>query len=123
MKKRHIEFFWEGDPPRSTFQQRSRNFVPTPSARLAAATWQAILEQHVPETPFEGPLELNLGVTFRGKKSGPKITRPDGVNILKGVEDIMTRLGYWHDDAQIYSETVRRYTGPMPGVYVRIREV
>ena len=52
-----------------------------------------------------------------------KITRPDGVNILKGVEDVMTSLGYWNDDNQLAVETVERWHGEMPGVMIEIREL
>ena len=121
------EKYWAGVPPKSTFQQRNKNFVKTPAARLAFAQWQAILEYFVPEKPFEGPLEFRLVVTFPnvGRKRGthPKTTRPDGCNILKGVEDIMTKLGYWHDDNQLVIETVERWYGDYPGVLIQIKEL
>ena len=37
MKK--YEFRWEGIPPKSTFQQRDKNFHKTANARLAMAQW------------------------------------------------------------------------------------
>lgn len=124
-----LYFFWDGIPPKSTFQQRDRNFHPTAQCRLAMAQWQAILEPHVPPVPLEGPLAFRLVVTWphtreSEKENGglpiPKATRPDGVNILKGVEDIMTRLHYWHDDNQLAFETVERWYGALPGIYVEI---
>ena len=126
-----VEFYWEGTPPKSTFQQRDKNFHKTPQARLAFAQWQAILEQGVPEHPLEGPLKFNLVLTWPFPQSMkkttsvviPKTTRPDGVNILKGVEDIMTKLGYWQDDNQLAIETVERWYGMFPGVLVQISKV
>ena len=38
-----------------------------------------------------------------------KTTRPDGVNILKLMEDVMTECGYWHDDRQLSVEEITRY--------------
>ena len=130
-RKKMVEFYWEGTPPKSTFQQRDKNFHKTPQARLAFAQWQAILEQGVPEHPLEGPLKFNLVLTWPFPQSMkkttsvviPKTTRPDGVNILKGVEDIMTKLGYWQDDNQLAIETVERWYGMFPGVLVQISKV
>ena len=129
-EKKHV-FSWSGIPPKSTFQQRDKNFHRTQCARLAFAQWQAILEQFVPEKPFDGPLSFRLILTWPFTKTEkkrdyvavPKTTRPDGVNILNGVEDIMTELGYWHDDNQLSVETVERYYGEYPGVVVEIMEI
>lgn len=124
-----VEFYWEGIPPKSTFQQRDKNFHKTPQARLAFAQWQAILEQGIPEHPLEGPLKFKLVLTWPFPKRRkdtvvvPKTTRPDGVNILKGVEDIMTKLGYWKDDNQLSIEIVERWYGMYPGVLVQISKV
>ena len=121
------EKYWAGVPPKSTFQPRNKNFVKTPAARLAFAQWQAILERFIPDKPFEGPLEFRLVLTWptlKGMKGTRfKTTRPDGCNILKGVEDIMTRLGYWHDDNQLAIESIERYYGDFPGVFFQIKEL
>lgn len=124
-----IVFRWDGVPPKSTFQQRDRNYHRTAAARLAFAQWRAILEKYAPEEPLEGALSLHLVLTWphtvdsrRVDAGRPvrKITRPDGVNILKGVEDIMTELGYWHDDNQLAVECVERWHGDLSGVTVEV---
>lgn len=129
---RKYEIRWEGIPPKSTFQQRDRNFHQTANARLAMAQWQAILEPYKPPKPFTGPLSFRMVITWphtretekqNGGRPVWKTTRPDGVNILKGVEDIMTRLGYWPDDNQLAIETVERWHGDMAGVYFCIEEI
>lgn len=126
------EFRWEGTPPKSTFQQRDKNFHKTANARLAMAQWQAILEIYKPEKPFMGALSFRMVITWphtreTEKQNGGlpvwKTTRPDGVNILKGVEDIMTRLGFWSDDNQLSIETVERWHGDLPGAYFCIEEL
>lgn len=123
-------FFWTGIPPKSTFQQRDKNFHRTPCSRLAFAQWQAILEQFVPPVPYDGALSFRLVLTWpfpQGKthdrSAVPKTTRPDGVNILKGVEDIMTSLKYWYDDNQLSIEIVERYYGEYPGVLLEITKL
>ena len=127
-----IVAFWEGVPPKSTFQQRDRSFHRTANARLAFAQWQAILEKFAPKVPLEGALAFRLALTWphtretaKARDGAPvrKTTRPDGVNILKGVEDIMTSLGYWKDDNQLAVETVERWHGEMPGVLIEIRRL
>lgn len=130
MKK--YEFRWEGIPPKSTFQQRDKNFHKTANARLAMAQWQAILEKYKPEKPFMGALSFRMVITWPHTRETekqneglpvPKTTRPDGVNILKGIEDIMTRLGFWIDDNQLSIETVERWHGDLPGTYFCIEEL
>ena len=133
MEKKLLKtIYHDGNPPKSTFQQRSKNFIPCVTARYAMAIWRAILEKEKPPIPYEGPLELQLILTWeypksiRKKNAKPvqsKTTRPDGVNILKMVEDIMTDLGYWHDDAQLSIETVERYFGIYPGVLIQIYQI
>ena len=131
MKK--IEFFWEGIPPKSTFQQRDLHFHKTPAARLAMAQWQAILEQHVPESPLKGPIALRIIVTWphtaesmkrsRGGGEVYKITKPDGDNVLKGIKDIMTKLGYWEDDNHVSIEAITRCHGNFPGAFFSVKEI
>ena len=124
-----LTFFWAGVPPKSTFQQRDRNFHLTAQARLAMAQWTAILEKYAPPEPFGGALGLRLAVTWPHTRESErrngglpvrKLTRPDGVNILKGVEDAMVRLGYFDDDNCLAVETVERWHGDTPGVMVQI---
>lgn len=130
MKK--YEFRWDGVPPKSTFQQRDRNFHQTASCRLAMAQWKAILEPYLPQTPFTGALYFRMVVTWphtreslKQNAGNPvlKTTRPDGVNILKGVEDIMTKLGFWQDDNQLAIETIERWYGDISGVLFIIEKI
>ena len=39
---------------------------------------------------------------------------------IKGVEDVMTRLGYFDDDNRLFVETVERWHGELPGVLVQL---
>lgn len=125
--------FYSTIPPKSTFQQRNKNFNLTPQARLTKATYRAILEKFRPPAPFDGPLHFRLVLTWphtrqsrkaaEGHTAIAKTTRPDGVNILKMVEDIMTDLAFWHDDNQLSIETVERYYGDFPGILLQIESI
>lgn len=125
-----IEFFKQFVPPKTTVQQRRQNkqggYLHC-SGRVAAATWKAVLEQHKPPHTIQGPIRITIALTWphtartrRIAAAVPKTTRPDGDNLIKMIKDIMTKLGYWNDDAQVYSETIERFYGEIPGVFVRI---
>lgn len=96
------------------------------------AQWQAILEKHIPAEPLKGPIRLQVYITWphttesRKKLGGLpvyKTTRPDGDNILKGIKDICTKLGYWKDDAEVAIETVVRFHGDISGVSFEAEEI
>lgn len=128
-----IEFFHEFVPPKTTVQERRQNKSGGylhEAGRIAKATWRAVLEQHRPPQPLEGPVKMTIIITWphtqRSRKQNlglpvPKITRPDGDNLIKMIKDVMTLLSYWKDDAQVYSETVERWHGEIPGVAVKIK--
>ena len=115
-----IEFHEPFDIPSATPQQRKlrgKASYPSRSLSLARASWQALLEKHAPPEPLDGPLKIRVRLYYHVKKTKDmevdyKTTRPDGVNILKLIEDIMTKCGYWHDDAQLSVEEVHRLVWP-----------
>lgn len=114
-----IEFHELFDIPSATPQQRKlhgKASYPSRSLSLAKASWQALLERHAPPEPLDGPLKIRVRLYYHVKtkemKVDYKITRPDGVNILKLIEDVMTKCGYWHDDAQLSVEEIARYVWP-----------
>ena len=131
--KMKIEFFHEFVPPKTTVQERRQNksggYLHN-AGRIAKATWRAVLEQYRPAQTLEGPVELTVIITWPHTKASqkqnnglsvPKTTRPDGDNLVKMIKDVMTLLGYWKDDAQVYSETIERWHGEIPGVAVKIK--
>lgn len=111
-----IEFHELFDIPSATPQQRKlhgKASYPSRSLSLARASWQALLERHAPPEPLDGPLRLVVELLYHQKMKDEgvryKTTRPDGVNVLKLVEDVMTECGYWHDDRQLSVEEITRY--------------
>ena len=114
-----IEFHELFDIPSATPQQRKlhgKASYPSRSLSLARASWQALLERHAPPEPLDGPLKIRVRLYYHVKTKEMKVdyktTRPDGVNILKLIEDVMTKCGYWHDDAQLSVEEVHRLVWP-----------
>jgi len=64
-----------------------------------------------PAVPFEGPVSLTVAWCYPWRTSESKKnraegfkwcdTRPDCDNLTKMVKDVLTDLGFWHDDAQV----------------------
>ncbi len=91
-------------------------------AKLAAhlAAWR-------PESPLRGPIRFTNKWCFaRGKKHSIgeyKTTRPDCDNSVKLVKDVMTKLGFWADDAHVASEISEKFWNDVPGIYIKIEEI
>ena len=79
------------------------------------AKLRALLEQHRPETPWQGPVELRVlafmpipaSKSLKWKTAAAAgavrhVSKPDVSNIVKQVEDVMNGL-FWRDDAQVVS--------------------
>lgn len=85
------------------------------------------LDEHKPDEPMHGP--LRLVVTWCFKKKGKhvdgeyKTTKPDVDNMLKLLQDCMTRLGYWDDDRFVVSLISEKYWADVPGIYIEIKEM
>ena len=106
------------DIPTATAQQRRHGANGrtwrSPGMTLAIATWKAALEPHTPAKPLEGPVKLCLSLHYHGRGKEPryKVTRPDLDNTAKVVIDVMTSLGFWHDDNQIAVLELCKYVVP-----------
>lgn len=106
----------EFDIPGSTPQQRKvggKGTHPTAGLRYARAAWQALLEKYKPTEPMTDAVALDVVLYYHRKSIKnsiePKITRPDGDNLLKIIKDAATKAGWWMDDAVVYSERIARY--------------
>ena len=123
--KNQISFFHDFEPPTTTFQSRNSQWRPTPAARKAAATWQAVLEQYKPAEPLKGPIALHIEIFFKGRSDETfrHTGKPDLDNLLKGVLDICTKLGYWEDDAQVCSIRADKCLSGLPGVFFHARAI
>ena len=52
-----------------------------------------------------------------------RITKPDTDNLMKALKDIMTKIGYWEDDALVASDISEKFWASVPGLYIRIQTV
>lgn len=76
---------------------------------------------------YDGPVCLNVTFDFAikdKKKWGLwKDTRPDCDNIVKLLQDVLSDLGIWDDDAQIASLTVKKKYSDRPGILIDVRRL
>jgi Holliday junction resolvase RusA-like endonuclease len=139
-----MSFFIPCIPPRSTHQAslrilRRRNgsqFLGKFSSSKGKRTegeLMALLMPHRPPAPLTGPLFLGVEWRYPWRKGEPAKnrfmgyrrcdTRPDCSNLIKLLEDVMTRLGYWGDDAQIALLRVGKMWHDRPGLDITIETI
>lgn len=128
-----IEFFIDMIPPTATHQERGcviqngkRRYYNRNNGD-AEQKLKAYLSRYTPEQALTGALQVVCKWCFpiKGKhKDGePHTGKPDVDNLCKALYDIMTKLGYWKDDSQIYSGITEKFWTARPGLYIRIEEV
>ena len=88
------------------------------------------LVQNRPKVPFlDKNIPLKLSVTFfyaikQKKKWGLlKTTKPDLDNLLKNLQDYMTKLGYYVDDSQICWLEVKKFYSEKNSIEIEIEEM
>ena len=99
-------------------------------------TLEACLLRHVPDKPMTGPLRLDFVAYLpvprsdskkarEGKLSGEILPtkKPDLDNVCKNLLDCMTRLQFWHDDAQLVILTCRKSYAASGFWAVAVREL
>lgn len=128
-----IEFFMPMIPPTVTAQEHKvrvvdgkPRFYDPPELKSAKQKLEAHLAEFAPRMPLNSGIRLVVKWLFpRGKhKDGEyKITRPDTDNLQKMLKDVMTKLRFWVDDAQVVSEVTEKFWAECPGIYIRIEEV
>lgn len=130
-----IDFFLAMDTiPRTTHQQRGVQvrggrpfFYTKQKVQDVKNFYAACCRIHKPPEPLDGALEVGINFyypTKRPHKDGePKTTRPDVDNMAKALVDVLTDLGFWHDDGQIAAlHITKSYCNPS-GVRVRIERI
>jgi Holliday junction resolvase len=129
-----ISFWVPMLPPTTTHQMKQvtvrggkPTFYETPELADARAKLTAHLGGHVPAVPFSTAVGLMVKWCFplAGKHHDGeyKTTRPDTDNLQKLLKDVMTKLGFWTDDALVASEVVEKFYAEKPGIYIAIREL
>jgi len=138
--KPDLEFFIKCIPPKSTSQQKGimmiggkpRHFKKKKVAE-AESNMLSLLTPFRPPKAFEGPLALEVTWTYPWRSSETKkskaagfkycTTRPDSSNVIKLLEDCMTRLNFWNDDSQNSDLRIIRGWGDKPGIGVKITKL
>lgn len=96
----------------------------SPELKDARAKLRAGLAPHAPAIPLGGPVRLVVKWLFpaegRHSDGAWKTSRPDTDNLDKALKDEMTRLHFWHDDAQVASETSEKFWANTPGIFIRV---
>lgn len=119
--------------PSGTSQMKRVNhstgrFFEGPKLREAREEFERQLRPFAPDHPIEGPLRLEVCFTYftKDKKKDKqwKTSRPDCDNVVKLLQDVMTKLGYWNDDSQIAVLKVsKKWSCDTAKVYVKVEEV
>jgi len=122
-------------PPKVTAQQKGacrtpmgiRFFKKKPVAQ-AENSLLALLQPHAPAAPLAGPLRLTVDWRMPWRKSETKRNRaagarwcdvrPDLSNMIKLLEDCMTTLRFWNDDAQVCDVRLSKRWADKPGITV-----
>lgn len=90
---------------------------------------QAKLLQNAPKEPIPAGTPTKLAVVFRyvikQKKRWWqwKTSRPDLDNLLKNLQDYMTKFGYYADDSQICWLDVRKYHDEKNSIEIELTEL
>ena len=127
-------FFMAFVPPTATKQEKQvrighdgkPRFHPSEGWLAAEADLRAHLEPFRPAEPLGGAVVLDVVWAFplAGHADGePYTKRPDTDNLQKGLKDIMTVLGWWRDDALVFSERATKVYSRVPGIRIDIEEV
>lgn len=127
------EFFMAMVPPTVTHQEKKIHVVngkpvTYEPAELKAARQklEAHLAQHAPANPYTGPVRLVTKWCFpcgAHAQGTYKTTKPDTDNLQKLLKDVMTKFGYWTDDALVVSEVTEKFWAEPTGIYIRIEEL
>ncbi len=126
-------------PPKTTHHSKRiarmgkfSRLVDTPALVSARETWIAVLRPFAPSAPLVGPIRATLelvwpwrkGDAMKIRKNGPIPcgVKPDCDNMAKTIFDIMALLGYFSNDAQIYSLVVEKWFDSVPGIRFNLEE-
>jgi len=137
-----ISFFLPIDPPKTTSQGAGKRivmiggrprFFKGGKAQSAENDLTLLCAPYAPPEPLTGAIYLQVDYVFPWRKSeskkvrqmcwAPHTTRPDASNLVKMLEDVMTRLRFWEDDSQIADLRVTKSWGDEVGIRVEIGRV
>lgn len=87
----------------------------------------AHLAPHAPKTPLTGPIHLTVKwlypMTQKSVDGQYKTSKPDNDNQVKLLQDCMTELGFWKDDAHVASHLLQKFYSVRVGIYIQAYEL
>lgn len=92
----------------------------------------ALMLPHRPESPLVGPIKESVRFVYPWLKKHPnkvragfleKDTRPDIEQLLKQLNDVMERMGFFDNDAQVAVVEASKVFGPTPLVQIELAEI
>lgn len=125
------QFFMAMEPPTCTHQEKKigvrkgKPYTYEPAElKDARAKLEAHLGKHAPQMPYQAAVRLTVKWCFPrpvDRQDGEyKTTRPDTDNLQKLLKDVMTKLGFWIDDALVASEIIEKFWADVPGIFIRV---
>ena len=132
-----LQFFLPMVPPTHTHQQGSRTAVNKKTGKTVhykddqlrdiESKFAAYLSKHVPDKPFTGGVRLITKWCFPicgdHQDGDYKLTKPDTDDLIKLFKDVMTKVGFWKDDALVASELNEKFWASLPGIFVMVEEL
>ncbi len=115
-------------PKQSTRFGGKRSF-PDAKVKRNAQGLTALIAEHRPPKPLEGPLSLSLVFIYPWRKAEPKKNRvgmkpkdttPDLDNLTKQVCDVMQSVGFYVNDSQIARKKLEKNWGDAPALHVEL---
>lgn len=115
-------------PKQSTRFGGKRSF-PDAKVKRNAQGLTALIAEHRPPKPLEGPISLSLVFVYPWRKAEPKKnrvgmkpkdTRPDLDNLTKQVCDVMESTGFYTNDSQIAKYELSKWYGDAPELHVEL---
>lgn len=115
---------------RPRFNRAANRAHTSAPSRRAADVQAALLAPHTPREPLQGALEVSLTYYLPPPKGEPAhayafqahTRKPDADNLAKLTLDVMSRLRFWFDDAQVSSLVAKKRWRPHSGVHVLITQ-
>jgi Holliday junction resolvase RusA-like endonuclease len=125
-----LSFFMPMNPPTVTHQEHKvtvvngkPRFYEPAELKAARQLLSSHLAQHRPKKKITTGCMLTAIWCFPcGKHANhePMIKKPDTDNLQKLLKDCMTQVGFWVDDALVFSETVMKFYNEPSGIYIKV---
>lgn len=131
------DIFIPGSPDTTTAQQNGQQVVNgrihhyvKRKVEVAKRTLSVQLRPYAPDMPYLGSLYVRVLWSFdkksltRRQQASFKKERPDLDNMIKGLADVMTKLGFWGDDSQIVRmDLMKIWNRKKPGLSIQIYQL